>query len=215
MTAHIKKHTGAIALLAGLALAVLTGIPSAQASESVDMTHPAFASVDNKSASVPVGHAEFCQTHGGECGPNLDFVRSAELTEKRWQQLLDVNNRFNTSIVPVTDEKLYQVDEYWTYPSGYGDCEDFVLAKRRALIQLGWHPSTLLISVVRERNGEGHAVLMVRTDRGDLVLDNQESLIKRWNDTAYRFIKRQSQFNSAKWVDIFDDRANIVTAATN
>jgi predicted transglutaminase-like cysteine proteinase len=117
----------------------------------------------------------------------------------------------NATVVPVTDEDLYHVSEFWTYPNGYGDCEDIALEKRRELIEAGWPVSTLLMAVVRQRNGEGHAVLMVRTDRGDLVLDNQVGSIDLWSQTPYKFIKRQSQANAGQWVDMVDER-EIVTA---
>ena len=90
--------------------------------------------------------------------------------------------------------------------------EVIALAKRKALIANGWNASTLLMTVVRESNGNGHAVLMVRTDRGDLVLDNQNGKVLLWNETPYQFLKRQSQANAGQWVDILDDRATIVAS---
>jgi predicted transglutaminase-like cysteine proteinase len=162
---------------------------------------------ESGSTSMPIGHAQFCAERPDECLPNDHVVAAFELTELRWRQLLEVNAEINGSVVPVTDAVLYQVEEYWTYPHGYGDCEDFVLAKRRALIDLGWPASTLLVTVVREANGDGHAVLTVRTDRGDLVLDNQDGMIRLWSETPYTYIKRQSQVSSGAWVDLVDSRA--------
>src|SRR5690606_10755747 len=135
---------------------------------------------------IPVGHLEFCQSRPAECQAHDTVVAAAALTEANWQQLVAVNAHYNQTVVPVSDRDLYQVDEFWTYPNGYGDCEDFALAKRRDLIEAGWHPSTLMIAVVREANGNGHAVLLVRTDRGDLVLDNQDGAIRVWNETPYK-----------------------------
>ena len=59
-------------------------------------------------------------------------------------------------------------------------------------------------------HGDGHAVLTVRTDRGDFILDNLVSKVLDWRDTRYRYLKRQSTANAGKWVDIIDDRPNIV-----
>ena len=146
-----------------------------------------------------------------DCGPSARLVEIETLTERGWQQLVSINDAINTSVMPITDQDLYRVTEYWTYPSGSGDCEDFALEKRRQLIANGWSPSALLMTVVRQQNGEGHAVLMVRTDRGDLVLDNQVGQILVWKDTSYQFIKRQSQTDSRKWVGIDDTR--IITAS--
>src|SRR5690606_3318365 len=147
--------------------------------------------------TIPVGHMQFCKVHQDECVSHASYVEIEDLTEERWEQLVSVNSSMNAEITPVTDEDLYQVGELWTYPdNGAGDCEDIALAKRRALIELGWDPGALLMTVVRESSGAGHAVLMVRTDRGDLVLDNQSAYIKVWNETPYQFVKRQSQANS-------------------
>ncbi len=127
------------------------------------------------------------------------------------QQLLTVNANWNFAIQPVTDEDLYRTAEFWTYPNGYGDCEDYALAKRRDLINAGWPASALLMAVVKQPNGEGHAVLLVRTDRGDLVLDNQVGSVDLWSNTPYKFLKRQSQADAGQWVDMIDTR-DIVTA---
>ena len=175
----------------------------------------AFVQVADGTTSIPVGHAEFCQTHTAECGPNTQLVGAITLTETLWQQLLLVNASVNQAIAPVSDQQLYQTAEYWTYPSAYGDCEDYALLKRRELIAAGWPASTLLMSVVKQADGEGHAVLLVRTDRGDFVLDNQVGSVDLWSDTPYKFIKRQSQADAGQWVDMIDDRAVVITAAIN
>jgi predicted transglutaminase-like cysteine proteinase len=39
------------------------------------------------------------------------------------------------------------------------DCEDYVLLKRRMLMQAGWPREALLVTVVRDKKGDGHAVL--------------------------------------------------------
>lgn len=180
------------------------GISESAQALNVDFSNPAYAATGPHQASTPIGHAEFCHFHNSECGPNTLVVEAVQLTESKWRQLINVNNAVNVSVAPATDQELYHVAEFWTFPGGYGDCEDYALAKRRDLISAGWPASTLLMTVVRQRNGEGHAVLMVRTDRGDLILDNQNALIELWTQTPYEYLKRQSQADSAKWVDIFD-----------
>lgn len=198
-----------ISILAAGAIMGMTMLAMPAMAAGIDFSHPAFAQVGAKT-SVPVGAADFCKANRGECGVNARAIAAEALTEKRWNQLVQVNNIVNSAIVPVTDESYYQVAEYWTYPDGYGDCEDFALAKRKALIEAGWNPSTLMIAVVREMSGSGHAVLMVRTDRGDLVLDNQDGRVLVWNETPYQYLKRQSQADSSKWVDLVDNRMMIV-----
>lgn len=201
-TGLAAKFIGAAMCLAALAFPA----------QAMDTTHVAFVQTAAGTTSIPVGHAEFCKSRPAECGPNRDYVDAVTLSEPLWQQLTAINNVVNQAVVPVTDEVLYRTAEFWTYPNGYGDCEDFALAKRRELINAGWPASTLLIAVVKEANGNGHAVLMVRTDRGDLVLDNQLGSVDLWRDTPYHFVKRQSQAHSGQWVDMLDDREILVAS---
>lgn len=194
-----------INFLAAIALAgvgITASTPAKSASHSAETVFAA----QTGQTSIPVGHALFCQNNPGECHAISNPVKQFKLTTARWQQLLQINHDANTQISPVTDQQLYAVAEHWTFPRGAGDCEDYALHKRRELIRAGWPESTLLVAAVRETNGNGHAVLMVRTDRGDFILDNQESLILAWNETPYHFLKRQSQTHSGKWVDLRDTR---------
>jgi predicted transglutaminase-like cysteine proteinase len=189
------------------ALALLGG----SAASALDTTHVAFVQTATGTTSIPVGHAEFCRSRPAECRANGQIVDVMPLNDQLWSQLLQVNANWNAAVTPVSDADLYRVDEFWTYPNGYGDCEDYALAKRRDLINAGWPASVLLLAVVKQANGEGHAVLLVRTDRGDLVLDNQVGSVELWSNTDYRFIKRQSQADAGKWVDMIDQRG-VVTA---
>jgi predicted transglutaminase-like cysteine proteinase len=190
--------------VAGLALVV--GLVAAAAAQD----HPAFMRVMAKT-SQPVGHHELCSRMPAECNETTRNNDPVQLTVERWNQLIAINDNVNTAISPVTDEEFYGRQEYWAYPEdGKGDCEDFVLLKRRELMNSGWPAGSLLITVVRQTNGDGHAILTVRTDRGDLVLDNLEPKIKLWGETEYEFVKRQSDRHSGRWVAIEDDRPILV-----
>jgi predicted transglutaminase-like cysteine proteinase len=202
------KSLFSVAMVFSMAIFILA-MPAR--ADQIDFTNAAFAPAGGIT-SIPVGASEFCKSHRGECKANPNAVEAAGLTDKRWGELVQINNVINAAIVPVTDKDYYKVAEYWAYPDGYGDCEDFALAKRKALIDLGWDPSTLLMTVVRQPNGEGHAVLMVRTDRGDVVLDNQDGRVLLWNETPYTYLKRQSQADAGQWVDLKDDRATFVAS---
>lgn len=194
-----------------LGLAMAASPAGAAGIQPVDFTNVAFAPVSG-ATSIPIGDVDFCRRNPGACRPNAQVVEDVHLTPKNWQQLLDVNSHFNTTIVPETDMQLYHVEEYWTYPHGFGDCEDIALAKQRKLIEDGWPASTLLMTVVKDADGEGHAVLMVRTDRGDMILDNQDSTIRDWRDSPYHFLKRQSQSDPGAWEAITDTRPNVIIA---
>ncbi len=162
----------------------------------------------------PIGHYEFCQSHVAECAVRSRRDARVHLTPSLWNQLVTVNATVNREIAPATDEQVYGVPEYWAYPDkiGKGDCEDLVLLKRRDLIKKGWPTGALLITVVRQRNGDGHAVLTVLTDRGDLVLDNLNPRVLVWSETDYDYIKRQSEFDSGQWVGI-EDNGNIAVGS--
>lgn len=155
--------------------------------------------------STPIGYARFCEATPAECGQDNGRAGKVALGVDDLAQLKEVNDAINARVQPLTDIEHYGEAELWTYPDdGYGDCEDYVLLKRRTLIGLGWPAETLLITVVRDRKGDGHAVLTVITDRGDLVLDNQEAAILLWHETGYRFVKRQAQGHPDRWVSLGD-----------
>ncbi|MBN9028152.1 MAG: transglutaminase-like cysteine peptidase [Rhizobiales bacterium] len=100
--------------------------------------HPAFMRVTGKT-SQPVGHFELCSRMPVECNEITRNTAPVHLTVTRWNELIAVNDNVNTAIEPVTDQELYGREEYWNYPEdGKGDCEDFVLLKRRELIEKGW-----------------------------------------------------------------------------
>jgi predicted transglutaminase-like cysteine proteinase len=198
--------------LGGVLIASVMFSTPAAASSPVDLSNPAFAPVSGPT-SIPVGADDFCRRVTTACVPEARVVEVEALSQQSWDQLVAINDNVNATIRPETDEENYRQVEYWTYPTdGSGDCEDIALEKQRQLVNAGWDPSTLLMTVVRERDGNGHAVLMVRTDRGDVILDNQVGKVLLWKDTNYEYIKRQSQADAGKWVGLIDDRATIVAA---
>lgn len=151
----------------------------------------------------PIGYVAFCRDHQPECRPGRRFADRIQLTATKFQEIEEVNSAVNTAVAPTTDLELYGKPEMWTYPSNAkGDCEDYVLLKRRTLIERGFPGSVLLITVVRDENNEGHAVLTVRTDRGDLILDNKRGEVMRWAETPYTFVKRQSEKNPLVWISL-------------
>ena len=123
-------------------------------------------------------------------------------TPRLLSELDNVNRVVNQKIGPATDRELYGVEEHWTIPSNKGDCEDYALLKRRMLIHKGWPASALLLTVVRDEIGEGHAVLTARTDQGDFILDNKVTKVKLWYQTGYRYVMRQSYLDPMAWMSL-------------
>ncbi len=207
MQRNHNKHIGA-GLAAAIMLAVLAG-PAVAASE-----RPMFISLGTASRA-PIGWIEFCAENKRECATRPTEARDVVLSPAAWADMTRINNWVNTKIKPMTDMEHWGVVERWSYPDdGYGDCEDYVLLKRRMLIQAGWPRSALLITVVRDQRGDGHAVLTVKTDKGEFVLDNQNEAVLLWSETSYRFVKRQSQTDPNIWVSLGDSRPASATATS-
>ena len=173
---------------------------------------PAFMHTGGRTTQ-PVGHYDFCQRIPVECAQRTPKGSPVELTRKLWATIVNVNNSVNVRVKPRTDMEIYGVEEYWAYPdNGYGDCEDYALEKRRELMAVGVPAGDLLMTVVRQPNGDGHAVLTVRTSLGEFILDNLEPKVLAWNDTVYTYLKRQSTENSGIWVTINDGREDAVAS---
>ncbi len=163
---------------------------------------------------APIGWVDFCAENPVECRGGPSEPRDIVMSQTAWRDLLKVNRWVNDTIKPMTDMDHWGVIEKWSLPTdGYGDCEDYVLLKRKMLIDAGWPREALLITVVRDKKGEGHAVLTVKTDKGEFILDNQNENVVLWTETGYRFIKRQSQADPNVWVSLGDGRPAVSTAS--
>ena len=204
-----RSHTGLLraALVAGALAVALVMPPTDAASEQRAL----FISI-GATARAPIGWIEFCSEYAPECETGVLEARDVVLSTKAWKDLLRINKWVNDQIKPVTDLEHWGVVERWNYPDdGSGDCEDYVLLKRRMLIQAGWPRQALLITVVRDKKGDGHAVLTVKTDKGEFILDNQNEDVLLWSDTGYRFVKRQSQNDPNVWISLNDPRPATAT----
>ena len=196
-------------LIAALAVCGLNASPASAGPERLahapvfDITRP------------PIGWIEFCARQPNECARGTMTPREVVLTQNRWSDLAGVNKLVNETIEPLTDLEHWGIAEFWSYPDdGYGDCEDYVLMKRRMLMQMGWPREALLITTVLDKNGEAHAVLTLTSDKGDYVLDNQNEHILLWWKTGYRFVKRQSRSDPNVWVSLGNTRPAIATATS-
>jgi len=202
----ILKHGTA----AGIIAVALFAAPKPSTAEE----RPLFLAIGD-TVRPPIGWVEFCIEYDPECKTKPSAARDVVLSTQAWKDLQRINLWVNTNVKPMTDMDHWGVVERWNYPDdGYGDCEDYVLQKRKMLMQAGWPREALLITVVRDKHGDGHAVLTVRTDKGEYILDNQTDNILLWADTGYRFVKRQSQSDPNVWIALGDQRAAPATATS-
>ncbi len=189
-----KAAAGFGMVLAGMAL---TCSP-AQAAPA----HASYA-VPGPRTSVPYGWVDFCNRYATDCDVEPLSAVDVDLTAAAMKDLERVDRQVNAAIKPETDMDHWGVVDRWDYPiDGRGDCEDYALLKRKILISAGYPRQALLMTVVKDHEGEGHAILTVKTNRGEFVLDNLDDKVMAWSDTGYTFIKRQSQEDPNLWQSI-------------
>lgn len=161
----------------------------------------------------PMGYVAFCARGEAECKAKSTSHERIVLTPQVWDMVSSINFSVNTRITPMSDEDQYGVPDYWTYPVKAGDCEDYALEKKAELVSLGVPAKDLLMTVVLDENGEGHAILTVATDKGDYMLDNRRDEILRWDQTPYKFLKRQSQLNPMQWVSLKPNSEQVLVSS--
>ncbi len=212
---NIKSAVGAAILATALHTTAALATGSAAPQQISDMS---LFTVEYGETLPPVGYVNFCASNKAECtgynvGEKLSASRLA-MSPDRWNMLYQVNSYANGKIKPVSDLELYGEAERWTYPTTAGDCEDFVLLKKRTLEKLGVPAKNLQITVVLDELNQGHAVLTVATAEGDYILDNRRNDILLWNDTNYTFLKRQSAKSPKQWVALLKKPAAAATVAS-
>lgn len=187
------------AILAGAVLIGLSGVCEAAVGGPA---RSSFAAVGART-SVPYGWVDFCDRYRGECDVQPLTAVDIDLSPAAFRDIERVNRDANAAVTPETDMDHWGVVDRWDYPTdGKGDCEDYALLKRKLLIQAGYPRQALLVTVVKDHEGEGHAILTVKTSRGEFTLDNLSDRVLPWTETGYKFIKRQSQEDPNVWQSI-------------
>ncbi|MEZ0168172.1 transglutaminase-like cysteine peptidase [Microvirga sp. TS319] len=183
-------------------VAMLVGRGSeAQTLSSLPSRSGAIVTKRNAVAQVP-GWARFCRQWPKECAIDPSEPAKIALTPQVWETLVGINRQVNAAIKPLTDLEHWGVDDRWDFAEdGYGDCEDYQLLKRKRLVAAGVPRRALRMTAVIDENGAPHAVMMVRTDRGDFILDNKRSAVLPWRETGYVYLQREGDTGSA-WVSL-------------
>ena len=143
---------------------------------------------------APFAHVVFCVRNPNECQSNAG-IDNAVMSSENQRKLESINRQVNAEIAPYTPPGM----ETWVVGPKRGNCHDYAVTKRHRLIAAGWPPASLRLAVVYTASGEGHLVLVVRTDKGDLVLDNLTNQIRPWNRTGLRFVLIDSGKNPKVW----------------
>jgi predicted transglutaminase-like cysteine proteinase len=180
--------------LAAVSLALTITAAAAQAQTQTGSILPGVSQpVTRVGTARPIkGWIRFCDQNPAECAVDPDEPTTIDLTAKDWQTLNRINQQVNGAIKAKTDMDHWGVEDIWDFAEdGYGDCEDYQLVKRRRLVEAGFPRRALRMTVVIDEESAGHAVMMVRTNRGDFILDNKRNAILPWHKTGYVYIKRE------------------------
>ncbi|PBB39991.1 hypothetical protein CK222_30530 [Mesorhizobium sp. WSM3866] len=168
-------------------------------SETMQTSGTASMMVTKGYAFAPPAAHGFCARQPRLCSPG-GHVKQVKLTERRMAELKAVNSSVNARIIE-RDDRSTGLGDDWRIPTNAGDCEDIAILKKSEFMKRGWPASALLLTVVTS-GGAGHTVLTVRTDKGDLILDNRTDAVRNWAQTSYRYFARQSQSENGKWLRI-------------
>lgn len=151
----------------------------------------------------PPGFISFCLRFPDQCASTPDGADRIVLTSERSRLLRRVNSDVNWAIRPEDDAEHYGRPEYWTIPTdGYGDCDDYALTKRKALMARGFPKRALRVAIVMSERSGRHAVLVVVTDKGDFILDNLTNAILERRQSDYAWIEQQDAKNPLSWVSL-------------
>lgn len=185
-----------------------------QALAAADLGAPAIEAAGDPLSVEAVAATDFTTTAVAgsavsvvDANPYTDeSVRSEEvfaLDRQGWRTVNGINRRLNRAIRHVEDRDLHGQDDLWILPAdGLGDCEDYVLAKRAALIEAGVPTGALSIAIVETPRGETHAVLLLASVRGEYVLDSLSPWVTRWDRVDYRWRERQARGGAFDWVSV-------------
>jgi predicted transglutaminase-like cysteine proteinase len=213
-----RGYSAATSLAAKLVLAAFVGIPlliggAGTQAQTLASLPPAAKPFETGGPAKPIGAwVRFCEQFAVECSVNTAETAVVELTPQIWNTIVAVNRRVNSRIKPITDKDHWGLLDRWEFPDdGMGDCEDFQLLKRRMLVERGLPRRAMRMTVVIDELGEGHAVLTIRTSRGDYILDNKTSAVLTEDQTGYVFVKRESQ-DVVGWVSLGGRNSPTTTA---
>ena len=104
-----------------------------------------------------------------------------------------INSKVNASVTYKTDLEQYETPEIWVEAGTFGDCEDYALLKRALLKEQGFdaekiHLATCWINV--KADDTGHCVLIVETDNGQFILDNnlKDPVPLNFESVGYKYL---------------------------
>jgi predicted transglutaminase-like cysteine proteinase len=151
---------------------------------------------------APFQHVRFCLRYPSDCKSDPAANERVELNAEITELLKRINHAVNMSIIPTPKSYGSNLGDGWTIAPDAGDCNDYAVTKRHALLESGLPSKALRLSVVKTATGIGHLVLVVATTKGDIVMDNLTEAIRPWQTTGYHWLKIQSAADSRFWFEV-------------
>lgn len=191
---HLSVGRALRTLVIGGLIAFVAVLADTRPAESAGAHMPPLRAI-----APPAGFQGLCNRYTWVCAGASKSQRN--LSEAEILSLArQVNRTVNRQVREISDQSQYRLIEVWALPTKRGgDCEDFALLKKLELLKRGVSPERLLIATALTAEGVAHAVLILRTSQGDLVLDNRTGAIKSWRDTGYSFLRMQNPKSKSRW----------------
>lgn len=141
-------------------------------------------------------------------GQNAIRQFQGELTSMQGLPLTAMARKVNTLVnkTPyIEDSQKWGMSDYWATPVEFlnrgGDCEDFAISKYTALRILGVPEERLRVAIVHDiQKNIPHAILIVYTDDGAMILDNQSSDARLASEMIGRYRPIFSINRTAWWL---------------
>jgi len=146
----------------------------------------------------PFRHTVFCLRYPADC-KRRGSDRPVVDTPARRTELDAVNRRVNASIMPQSDEAA--VDAQWRLAPPEGNCNDYAVTKRHALLQKSWPTSALRLAEVTLQSGEHHLVLVATMEGEAFILDNLNPYVLSLaqSTSGYTWIRIESGDDPKYW----------------
>ena len=164
------------------------GSPAADAVLGVEAVTGALSSLPQWSQMFGRYQNQAVGAQGAVWSSAIDRFRSLSLGDA-----IAAVNQFVNRADYVSDQQRWGRGDYWETPIELltvgGDCEDFAIAKYLLLRELGVPASNMRVLMIRGTGGdEDHAVLLVETASGAVVLDNRRSQTYRYTASMARSV---------------------------
>ncbi len=134
----------------------------------------------------------------------IDYLAKERLASDL-EHVAKVNAWVNQNVDYVEDQVVYGQSDYWataseTLDRREGDCEDFAILKYQFLVNAGFDPASIYLTLVWDavRRRE-HAVLIVKLNGSHYLLDNESDQVLL-ADSSHEYSARMSFSERSSWL---------------